>query len=39
MDDKRSAARERSKRNVALALVLGAVAILFFLMSVVKFGK
>jgi len=39
MDEKRSAARERNKRNVALALVLGAVAILFFLMSVVKFGK
>ena len=39
MDDKRRANRERRKRNIALALVLGAVAVLFFLMSVVKFGK
>jgi hypothetical protein len=39
MDEKPSASRERSKRNIALALVLGAVAVLFFLMSVVKFGK
>ena len=30
--------RERRKRNIALALMLGAVAVLFFLMSVVKFG-
>ena len=37
--DKERALRERRKRNIALALVLGALAILFFLMSVVKFDQ
>ena len=38
MDDQNKFLRERRKRNIALALVLGALAVLFFLMSVVKFG-
>jgi hypothetical protein len=37
------AGRERRKRNIALALVLGAAALLFYLMSIVQwhenFGK
>ena len=36
--EERRVYRERRKRNIALALMLGAVAVLFFLMSVVKFG-
>jgi hypothetical protein len=36
-DDDGKAGRERRKRNIVLALVLGAVVILFYLMSVVKF--
>ena len=32
------AKRERRKRNIALALVLGALVILVFFMSVVKLG-
>ena len=40
MDDKNKAMRERRKRNIVLALVLGALAILFYLMSIVKwFGN
>ncbi len=38
-DDNDLAARERRKRNIALALALGAVAILFFLMSVVQWHE
>ena len=38
MRDEQQWAKERRKRNIALALILGAVAVLFFLMSVVKFG-
>ena len=38
MDDQNKFLRERRKRNIALALILGALAVLFFLMSVVKFG-
>jgi hypothetical protein len=30
--------RARRKRNIALGLALGSVALLFFLMSIVKFG-
>jgi len=33
------ASRERRKRNIALALALGAVAILFFLMSMVQWHE
>jgi hypothetical protein len=36
MDDKDRAQRERRKRNIALALVLGGLAILFYLMSIVQ---
>ena len=42
-DDRGKAERERRKRNVVFALVLGAVVILFYLMSIVQwhehFGK
>ena len=38
-DDDDLAARERRKRNIALALVLGAVAVLFFLMSIVQWHE
>jgi len=38
-DDARNAARERRKRNIVLALVLGALAILFFLMSIVQWHE
>ncbi|HEY5084382.1 MAG TPA: hypothetical protein VII48_07675 [Rhizomicrobium sp.] len=31
--------RERRKRNIALALALGGLVILFFVMSIVKFTK
>ena len=36
-NDEGKAERERRKRNIVLALVLGAIVILFYLMSVVKF--
>ena len=32
------AARQRRNRNVALGIVLGALAVLFFVMSIVKWG-
>jgi hypothetical protein len=42
-DDEDRAQRERRKRNIALALTLGGLAVLFFLMSIVQwhqnFGK
>jgi hypothetical protein len=42
-DDDDKAGRERRKRNIALALVLGGFALLFYLMSIVQwhanFGK
>jgi hypothetical protein len=38
MDDKPSFDRERRKRSIALALALGALVVLVFLMSVVKWG-
>ncbi len=42
-DDDGRAERERRKRNIALALVLGGLGILFYLMSIVQwhehFGK
>jgi hypothetical protein len=36
-DDERNA-RERRKRSYAIALVLGALVILFFLMTIVRLG-
>ena len=43
MDDDRSterrAGRERRKRNIALALALGALVILFYLMSIVQWHE
>lgn len=36
-DDERNA-RERRKRNYAIALVLGGLVILFFLMTIVRLG-
>jgi hypothetical protein len=38
-DDPDRANRERRKRNIALALALGAVAVLFFLMSIVQWHE
>ena len=42
-DDADRAAKERRKRNIVLGLVLGAVSVLFYLMSIVQwhenFGK
>jgi hypothetical protein len=38
-DDWDRAARERRKRNVALALALGALALLFFVMSIVQWHE
>ena len=38
-DDEDLAGRERRKRNIALALVLGAFAILFYLMSIVQWHE
>ena len=38
-DDNGRAGRERRKRNIVLALVLGAVVILFYLMSVVQWRE
>ena len=37
MDDD-EAARQRRNRNIALGITLGALAVLFFLMSIVKWG-
>ncbi|HJT42584.1 MAG TPA: hypothetical protein VJ750_03690 [Rhizomicrobium sp.] len=39
MRDREQWAKERRKRNIALALTLGAVAILFFLMSIVQWHE
>ena len=39
MRDQEQWARERRKRNIALALTLGAVALLFFLMSIVQWHE
>ncbi len=36
-DDQRNA-RERTKRNIAIALVLGGLVLLFFLMTIVRLG-
>jgi hypothetical protein len=36
MRDQEQWAKERRKRNIALGLTLGAIATLFFLMSIVK---
>jgi hypothetical protein len=38
MDDKSGFDRERRKRSIVLALVLGGLVVLVFLMSVVKWG-
>jgi len=38
MDDDGGFDRERRKRNVALALVLGGLVVLIFMMSIVKWG-
>jgi hypothetical protein len=38
MDDDGDAARQRRNRNIALGVALGALAVLFFLMSIVKWG-
>jgi hypothetical protein len=39
MRDEQQWARERRKRNIALGLALGAVALLFFLMSIVQWHE
>ena len=39
MRDQEQWARERRKRNIALALMLGGIAILFFLMSIVQWHE
>ena len=39
VQDNDPVARERRKRNIALALALSAVAILFFLMSIVQWHE
>ena len=38
MDDNDGFDRERRKRNIALALVLGGLVALVFMMSIVKWG-
>ena len=38
MRDQEQWAKDRRKRNIALGLVLGGIAILFFLMSIVKWA-
>lgn len=38
MDDEPGFGRERRKRSIVLALVLGGLVVLVFLMSVVKWG-
>ena len=35
-DDDNRAGRERRKRNIVLAIVLGGMAVLFYLMSIVQ---
>ena len=39
MRDQEQWAKERRKRNIALAVGLGAIAILFFLMSIVQWHE
>ena len=39
MKDQEQWAKERRKRNIALALTLGGIAILFFLMSIVQWHE
>ena len=39
MRDQEQWAKERRKRNIALALMLGGIAILFFLMSIVQWHE
>ncbi len=39
MKDEGRWAKERRKRNIALALMLAAVAVLFFLMSIVQWHE
>ena len=39
MRDEQQWAKERRKRNIALGLALGAIATLFFLMSIVKWAE
>ena len=39
MDDDERADRERRKRNIVLACALGAMAILFFFMSIVQWHE
>jgi hypothetical protein len=39
MRDREQWAKERRKRNIALALMLGGIAILFFLMSIVQWHE
>ena len=38
-DDEGRAGRERRKRNIVLALVLGGCAVLFYLMSIVQWHE
>jgi len=38
-DEEGRAAKERRKRNIVLAITLGALAILFYLMSVVQWRE
>jgi hypothetical protein len=38
-DDEERAARERRKRNIVLAVVLGALGILFYVMSIVQWRE
>ena len=38
-DDEEHAAKERRKRNIVLALVLGAFAVLVYLMSIVQWHE
>jgi len=39
MDDDKAFERERRKRNLALALVLGGLAVLVFVMSIVQWSE
>ena len=38
LSDSRDEARERRKRNIALALALGGFVVLFYLMTMVRIG-
>jgi hypothetical protein len=38
-DNRRKFLRERNRRNIALAVVLGALAVLFFVMSIVQWHE